>query len=190
MGIITTSDIEQAYGIEIPDEDLPRYEFMIDLVSAYIEEATGQRLSGSTTETFVVKADSYGIIEFPSLDAVVSVEELDRGSQSYSPASYCFDGVESIYDLCPRQTYRVKVTYGDCVPPTAIIGVATQLVGAATGADTSSQAGIVKYRVGDVEETYGVANNSSGAPVVTLSSLQSKVLARYNVQDNTTLRPR
>lgn len=185
MGIISISDLEVATNTDIDEADIPFYQQYIDTVSAYIEAYTGHTFSFVEDETFVCRADSYGIIEFVDLFEVTTVEELDRYAQSFATTSYYFDGISSIYGLCSYGTYRVTVSYGSDDTPEDIAGLVTDLVAAGSGLSPSATAGLDKYRVGDVEESYGVSPEG----VVTITSLQKTVLDRYNSIDTRTLRP-
>lgn len=185
MGIISIADLEVAANTTISSADEPYYQNFIDTVSAYVETYTGHTFSEVVDEVHTCRADSYGIIEFVELTEVTVVEELDRWATSFAPASYFFDGINSIYGLCPYGTYRVTVSYGSEDVPDDLAGVVTDLVLAGSGLAPSATGGLDKYRVGDVEESYGV----SGSGVVTIASFQRAVLDRYNALDTRTLRP-
>lgn len=183
MGLITIADLELASGEAIAVDDEPRYQWYIDVVSSYITTATDQAFEAQEDVELICQADSHGIIQFPSLNSVTAVEELDPWSQTYSTwtsGSYAFNGIDSVYGLTPYVTYKLTVSYGYDTVPDDIAGVVTQLVMAGSGLDANASGGLSKYRIGDVEEVYGVTRDASGNPVVTLASLQYDVLESYS----------
>lgn len=181
MGLISISDIEAATGLDIPEDEEPRYQWYIDTVSAYIETYTGVTFSEVLAETFVVVADGRGVIEFPQLNSVTLIEGWDPYSASFaSTTDWWWDASSKIYGLDVHATYRVTVGYGYPEVPVDIAGVITQLVAAGTGLDAGASGGLKSYRVGDVNEAYGVTVDGTGATVVTLSSLMSSVLQAYS----------
>lgn len=188
MGIVSVADLEEASGQQVDPGDVSRYQWYIDLVTTFIETYTEQSFAPVVDEVLTCQSDRNGCITFGSLNSVSAVEELDPWSGTYTDwtsGGYGFDGISSIYGLTPLHTYRVTVSYGWDVPPAAIKGVATQLVMAATGIDPGASGGLSRYRVGDVEEVYGVGSDSSGYPVVTLTGLQRTVLDKYAVRART-----
>lgn len=179
VGIIEIEEVETALGESIPESDVPRVQWYIDTVSAYVENVTGRAFSEQTDAVHTARANSWGCIEFPELTSVTLVELLDGYLLTWydaTPYGYRFDGIDTIYNLVPHATYRLTVTYGPADPPDDIIGVVTQLVMAGTGYDISAVGGLTKTRTGDVEDVYGV--DSSGR--VTLSELMQQVLDSYH----------
>lgn len=191
MALISISDLEQATGEIIDDADIPRFQWYIDAVSSYIEDLTGQQFEEVIDCTLVCQSDSYGIIEFPSLNSVTTVEYRDPWLGTYTEVllgNYAFDGIGSVFNLCAYSTYRLKVSYGSSEVPESIEKIATQLVLAGTGLDPSAAAGLKTLKVGDVEEQYGVITDGSGRPIVTLTSLQSGALQAWSVSGSATWR--
>lgn len=183
MGLITIADLELASGQDIAVEDEPRCQWFIDAVSAYIETYTDESFVSVEDVELMCQADSYGVIQFPSLNGVSKVEEYEPWTQTYTEwttGTYAFNGIDSVYGLTPYITYRLTVSYGYDEVPVDVAAVATQLVLAGSGLDPNATGGLSKYRVGDVEESYGVVTDASGHPVVTLASMQTRVLDAYN----------
>lgn len=188
MGLIAVSDLELAYGVTIDPSDDARYDYYIDIVSSYIETETGQTFSEVTEEVQLCQTGQYGTLKWPALNTVTLVEELDPYTGIYTTltaGAYAFNGIDTVYALCPYTTYRVTVSYGWLSVPSDIAGLAVSLVGAATGLETSSTGGVSKYRVGDVEETYGVVSDGSGRPIVTVTGLQAAVISAYSTYNRT-----
>lgn len=189
MGIISIGDVEIASGVDIDAEDYPRYQFFIDAVSDYIETYTGQSFSERIEEVLICQTDKYGIIQFGDLTAVSLVESYDPYSGVYTAITlgdYGFDGIDCIFGLCGRATYRCTVTYGWVEPPDDIAALVTQLVLAGTGLDPAATAGNLKsIRTGDVEDVYGVSMNSTGGVDVSLSKLQASTLRAYTLGTTT-----
>lgn len=181
MGIIEISDVESAYGQAIDSEDEATVQYYIDIVTAYLEDYTGLSFSEVIDDPVVCRSDRDGVIEFNELISVSSVEELDLWAvpQAYSTSpsdSYTFDGLSTIYGLHPYSTYRLTVSYGYVVAPDSIKGIAADLVLAGSGLDPSAAQGLVKKRVGDREEQYGISGAGNS---VSLTSIQSAVLDKY-----------
>lgn len=181
--LITITDIEAALGEDISVDDEPRIQYYINVVSSYIEGYTG--VSFSLQEDAVIRAvaDGRGIIEIDEIVEITEVAQLDPSVGTYGGISvgfpgYYFDGIDKIYGLDPYETYRITLTYGHTSIPTEIKGVATKLVLAGTDLDTVATGGLRSYRVGDVEESYGVSI-LAGVPVVTLDTLMTKILHSY-----------
>lgn len=188
MALLTISDLEVASGTDIPTLEEPRYQFYINAVTSYIETYLDQTFTAVSNEDLICQADSRGCITFSSLTSVSAVQERDNwlGTYTaYTSGNYGFDGVGTIYGLVPYTTYKVTVSYGWSTVPADIKAVATQLVMAGSGLEPSAAGGLSRYRVGDVEETYGVTDSGSGSPVVTLTSLQSAVLNSYSARTRT-----
>lgn len=177
MGLITIDDVNEAVGEDVPEDDEERVEWYIEVVSDFLEQYTGRTFSEQSDVTMTTRANSWGIIEFPELTSISTVEMIDGNYGGFLPVTYRFDGIGSIYDLVPYGVYRVTVTYGSDTVPDAIRRIATLLVMAGTGYDPSAIGGLTKIKTGNVEDTYGVAQ--SGA--VTLSGLMEGVLQDYDV---------
>lgn len=188
MGMITIGDLEVATNSTIDEEDYPYYQNMIDVVTAYIETETGQSFTEVTEEVQLCQTTRLGSINWPSITGVSKVEQLDPYSDTFTDlpvGSYGFNRIDRVYGLDPYTTYRVTVSYGWDVVPTDIAGVAAALVAAGTGLVPGSAAGLASYRVGDVEERYGVTDDGSGRVSVTLTGLQSAVLSAYSTYNRT-----
>lgn len=188
MGLVTIAEIEAALGSDIETADEPRVQWYIDVVSEFVETYTDQSFTAVTGETQICESDRRGCIEFPSLNAVTKVEFRDPWLGTYTETTsgnYAFDGINTIYALDPYATYRVTVSYGWTTVPTDIKGVIVQLVLAGTGLAPGSSGGLAAYRVGDVEETYGVTAAENGGPIVTMASLQRDVLDAYRLTTRT-----
>lgn len=181
MGLIEISDVQAAYGQTIDADDEATIQYYIDIVTADLEDYTGLSFSLVVDDPVICRADRHGIVEFNESVSVSLVEELDPFLHTYSEwpnSTYSFDGIDTVYNLCAYGTYRITVSYGYAVPPDSIKGIAADLVLAGSGLDPSAAQGLVKKRVGDREEQYGVSG-ATGAPSISLTSIQAKVLEKY-----------
>lgn len=196
MGLISMEYLESALGSEVPEADLPKVQRYIDIVSAFVKNYTGMNFTVVTEAVIKAVADGKGIIEIPDLISVETVELRDGYTGTYSDVTssiyyaynsgyygsysqygFGFDGLSQIYGLRPRHSYRITCSYGrEC--PDDIKGVIVLLVLAGSGLDATAVNGLKSYRVGDVEEFYGVMGGPD-EPTVTLSSLMSQVLNSY-----------
>lgn len=182
---ISITDIETSTGTTISSADEPRIQWYIDAVCSYIETTTGQKFS-PTTATLRCQADSWGVIEFPQITSITTVEVYDPYLQTYSALTtgdYAYDGISKLYNFCAYETVRLNLTYGWPYVPEDIAAVATDLVKAGSGLEQNASSGLSTYRVGDVEEQYGVTNGG----VVTLHTLMTDVMHIYS-SGNTTWR--
>lgn len=186
MSLTSIGEIETASGETIASDDEARVQWYIDAVSAFIESYTGLEFNLHEDVTIRARADGKGMIEIANLIEITTVQERDAwtgvyGSLPYHYGStgYAFDGIDTIYGLCPYESYQIVCSFGFEEVPADIAGVATQLVMAGAGIDNTAINGLKSYRVGDVEETYGVSQNETGFPVVSLSTLMSAVLNKY-----------
>lgn len=196
MGLISMEYLESMLGSEVAEEDLPKVQRYIDIVSEFVKTYTG--LSFVVVEEAQIKAvaDGKGIIEIPDLISVETVELRDgyNGTYgdvtssiyyaynsgyygSYGQYGFGFDGLSQIYGLRPRHSYRITCSYGR-VCPEDVKGVIALLVLAGSGLDATAVNGLKSYRVGDVEEFYGVMGGPD-EPTVTLSSLMAGTLLAY-----------
>lgn len=195
MGLIQISDIEAALGSDISSEDETRVQKYIDIVSRFVARETGT-VFGPVDTTIKAVADGKGIIEINSLNTVTSVEILDGTTNVYSDVNagfyyafnsglyddrhsygytgYGFDGISKVYSLCPYGSYKITANVGEPTPE-EIKDLIILLVLAGAGLDSSATGGIKSYRVGDVEEQYGITESGS----VTLSSLMRATLDSY-----------
>lgn len=186
MGLVNVAYLEALLGYDISTDDEPKIQAYIEMVSSFIEDYTGRSFSTHEDVAVVAVADGRGMIEIADLQSITSVEQLDQWTNTYGGLSnfygnsgYAFDGIEVIYGLCPHVTYRVTATYGFAAVPEDIKNIVALLVLAATGLDVTAVNGLKSYRVGDVEESYGVSTNETGEPQVTLSSLMTHALNGY-----------
>lgn len=189
MALLEIEDLEVASNQEIAVEDHAYYQWYIDAVTAYLEE-NYPNIIYSAEEDIYCDSGPAGLIELPGLIEFSDVELLDRATDTYYPiprAYYSFDGVDKIYNLCTHATYKITVTYGFEDPPASVVAAATQLVLAGSGLDPNAVGGLTEYQVGNITEKYGVMVGVDGEPVVTLSTLQTRALARYK-STNTTWR--
>lgn len=186
MSLIGIGDIETALGSDISSDNEARVQWYIDAVSAFIESFVGRNFNLQEDVTIIARADGGGFIEISDLVSVTSVSLLDPwtgiygGLTSWPNLGYAFDGIDKIYALCPYETYKVVCTYGWDSVPVDIAGIATLLVLAGTGLDLTAINGLKSYRVGDVEEAYGVSTKETGDPTITLSRLMTKTLLGYS----------
>jgi hypothetical protein len=181
-GLITIADVETAIGSDIASSDEARVQWYIDVVSKYVETYTDQSFTTVTAEPHICETDRRGAVEFSTLNAVTKVELLDPWLNTYTEVTsgnYAFDGVGTVYGLLPFRTYKITVTYGWGTVPVDVKGVVMDLVLAGTGLGAGATGGLIAYRVGDVEEAYGVSTFQNGGPIITLASMQRAVLDAY-----------
>lgn len=199
-GLIEIHQLEAFLGFDIDTDDEPRVQTYIDLVSNFIETAYGVSFSEHTGAVIKAKSDGSGCIEIEALNVVSLVEFLDpwtnvwadirlasiyyAWNDTWGHSGYAFDGISMIYNLCPRQTYRITCDYGFTAVPDEIKDIVCMLVSAGTGLDAAATGGLKSYRVGDVEEAYGVSS-SDGGPVVSLSSMMTAILNGYSTANTT-----
>lgn len=199
MALADISDIEDLLGSSISGAQEDKVQAYLDLVSDFIIKYVGTDFALHTDAVLKVRADGKGIIEIDNLDSVSLVEQRDGFTGLYSDVTsviyyaynsglygcdynyvgYGFDGISQIYGLMPRRSYRVTCTYGWTSVPSDIKDVVSLLVLAGAGLDYEAINGLKSYRVGDVEEAYGISANENGRPVVTLNTLMSAVLDNY-----------
>lgn len=195
MGLIQISDIEAALGSDISSEDETRVQKYIDIVSRFVARETGV-VFGPVDTTIKALADGKGIIEINSLNTVTLVEILDGTTNVYSDVNagfyyafnsglyddrhslgytgYGYDGISKVYGLSPYGSYKITASVGEPTPE-EIKDLIILLVLAGAGLDATASGGLKSYRVGDVEEQYGVTENGS----VTLSGLMRMTLDSY-----------
>lgn len=206
MALITISYLESLLGSDIATDDEPRVTRYIEIVSAFIESYTGVTFSLNEDQVVKAVADGKGIIEIEDLSDVSLVEVLDGVTNTWSDVNsslyfafnsgyygyrfghygFGYDGISKVYGLVPGTTYRITCTYGQATVPKDIQGVAGLLVLAGAGLDYTAVNGLRAYRVGDVEETYGVTSGAAG-DVITLDSMMAATLNAY-CTGNTTYR--
>lgn len=192
MALITLSQLEAILGYDISTDDEPRIQTFIDLVSTFIESYTGVSFTEHEDAVIVCRADGKGIVEIEALNSITSVELLNAGTGVYGAVTqatyswgYFFDGISMIYNLCPYETYRVTCDYGLTSVPKDIQEITKLLVMAGSGLDVTAVNGLKSYRVGDVEEAYGVTAAEAGSPPVTLSRMMTKILNGYSTGTTT-----
>jgi hypothetical protein len=183
MSLATIADVEAAYGSDLTTEEEPKIQWYLDAASNYIERFVGRKFTLHEDQVLICPTDSRGIIEIPDLVSVSTVEELDIWLGTYGALGsygYAFDGIDKIFGLYPRETYRVTCTYGFAEVPDDVKEIVVNLVLVGTGLDPNAQGGLKSYRVGDVEEFYGITTMETGLPLVTLSSLMTETLYSYH----------
>jgi hypothetical protein len=184
MGIISISDLEDATGQTITD--VPRAQFMINAVSSFVESYTGQVFGRTVTETVTRQADSYGLIIFNDIDAVNTIINVRTNTV---PVSWAFDGMFTIYGLCPSEVVQVNYTYGWENTPVDIASIVTALVSDGLGLTLLAPGELQKKRVGDIEYTYSVQTGANGDLKISVSSLMESALESYRFQaSNRTIR--
>lgn len=180
MGFISITDIETSTGENISSEDEPRVQWYIDTVCAWIEDYTREKFSPVTDAELRCQADGWGVIEFPQLTDITSVETWDPYLQTYTALTigdYAYDGIGRLYGFAAYETIRLTVSYGWEVAPEGVCAVAVELVKAGAGlVQGGSLSGLSLYRVGDVEEQYGVTKDGS----VTIHTLMAAELHSYH----------
>lgn len=177
MALLTIADLEAASGVLISDTE--QAQWYIDVITSYIQDYTGFVFDLVQDEQQMCRSDRYGQIIFPTLNSVSLVELRDDWSDSYqvlSSGEWASDGISTIYGLEPCATVRCTISYGNETPPTAIVGIATELALASLGLSVSASGPMTQHRVGEVVDVYGV--NPQGA--VTISSLQAEILSKYS----------
>jgi len=115
MAFIVIDDISTAQGtqsVAFTADQEAQLQYYIDFVCDYIESVTGTSYSVHTDVTIRYKSDSYGNIELAQnpVTTVTSIKDKDGNDQT--PISELFDGVDTIYFLCPLTAHDVKLTYG------------------------------------------------------------------------------
>lgn len=202
MGLISMEYLESVLGSEVSEEDLPKVQRYIDIVSEFVKTYTGLKFTVVTEAQIKAVADGKGIIEIPDLISVETVELRDGYTGlygdvtssiyyaynsgyygSYGQYGFGFDGMSQIYGLRPKHSYRITCSYGRACPED-VKGVIALLVLAGSGLDATAVNGLKSYRVGDVEEFYGIMGGPD-EPTVTLSSLMTTVLSAYRAGDGT-----
>lgn len=205
MGLIDIAYLEAVHGEDISTEDEPQAQKYIDIVSAWIVNDTGVLFSPHEDVVVKATADAKGIIEIEDLQEISLIEIRDGRAGTWidvnSPlyfafnaglygfgylGGYGFDGISQIYGLCPHATYRITCTHGMEEAPEEIKGIVALLVLAGTGLNAEAINGLMTYRVGDVEESYGVIGGAND-PTITLSRLMVSTLNNYST-GNTTYR--
>ncbi len=179
--LIDVSDIELAHNTTVSAGNRPQVEYLIGVVSAYIESYTGINFSSVVDEIRRCQADGWGQIDFTDVDSVSNVYEWG----TTSPVEYTFDGMNRIWGLNSYQTVDVVLSYGWDYVPEDIRGIVVDLVSAGSGIAPGAQNGLLMNRVGDVEREYGVL---PGTSAVVISDLQAKILDSYQTGQAFTMR--
>lgn len=183
MSLATIADVEAAYGSDLTTEEEPKIQWYLDAASSYVERFVGRKFTLHEEQVLYCVTDSRGIIEISDLVSIDEVALLDPWTGTYGALwteGYAFDGIDKIFGLCPRETYRVTCSYGYAEVPEDIKDIIVNLVLVGTGLDPNAQGGLKSYRVGDVEEFYGITTMETGVPLVTLSSLMTETLYSYH----------
>lgn len=191
-GLITIPQLEAILGYDISSDDEVRIQTFIDLISTFIESYTGVSFTEHTDAVIVARADGKGVVEVEVLNSISKVERLNAWTGVYGNIAqavygygYAFDGISMIYGLCPYETYRVTCDYGMTSVPEDIQNIVKLLVMAGSGLDATAVNGLKSYRVGDVEEAYGVSIAENGTSPVTLSRMMTKILNSYSAGTTT-----
>lgn len=134
--MLTIADLEVALQRTIEPADEPYYQFLIDQVTAYIENVTGVAFTRRTNETVRYRADGHGVVELVGpVISVTSITPLIQSNYTYRydgwywvPAAW--DGLSDVTGLAPYEVVDVTYTYGyeTADVPADIKGVAISTV--------------------------------------------------------------
>jgi len=178
--LITVVDLEAALGRELTEDEEGKADYIVSLISSYIQTYTGLSFELQTT-TIRMKSDYYGAVQLPG----GNIQEILEVNYYYgAEAVYYWDGIDMIFGLEPAQAVDVRYSYGYTEVPDEIVKVATQaakrLLLTPDGAEPGS---LFKYRVGDVEEMYSGAFGSLGRGM--FNDLEKLILDQYRITATT-----
>lgn len=169
MALLTIEDLEIALGRSLESDEEPNAQYLIDAVSAYIEDVTDTAFSEHTAVTERFLADYYGIIElspYPVND-VISVTAVN-----YVSPMWYWDGGQCIYNLYPNQVVDITYDYGKSSVPTSIKSVASEMVKSVI--DNLPEGALKSKQVGDVQHTFAEAAGAN------FNDLGKEVLEGYS----------
>lgn len=149
-----------------------KWQFMIDAISAYINNYVDVSFSVKTGDVVRYEADYYGVIDLGG-DPVSTVTSV-KDWQSQTNVSYYWNGMNEIRYLNPNQVVDVTYTHGYTTVPDDIKFMATEAIVSQLGLGATGA--LTSFTVGDVTEAYSDPSKEG----VTVVSLQRAVLDRYS----------
>lgn len=157
MSLLTIEDLEIALGRTLETEEEPQVQYLIDAVSAYIENYTSLSFSLNEDVTVRMRADYYGIIQLAPgpIGSVATVANVGNSL----PTVWYYDGIDSIYNLYPNQVVDVTYTYGYTAVPNDIKFVATEMVKSVV--DNFPEGSLRSKQIGDVQYAFAEATAKS-----------------------------
>lgn len=148
--LFTIADFEDATGVEVLPEDEPKMQFMINAISQYIIDYTGNNFFVIEDYTERCQADYYGIVLLPPpVDEVSSV----KSARSNEEISYWdWDDNRTVFNLQPHETVLVTYSGGFTEVPEDIFSLAIDVLKQAVLPPTDNS--MTQFTVGDVSEKY------------------------------------
>jgi len=153
--LLEIEDLAAVFNREIEEEEEPYLQYLIDSLTAFLEEELSLSFS-VVTETWRYKADGWGIIELNGpVDDLEPITVAAVGSRSLYElwdGYYEFDGLDEISCLYPYQTVDITYTYGYLNAPQELKTVAAEMIKEQVYGPDSSE--LEARAVGDVSEKY------------------------------------
>lgn len=187
MALTTLELLEQALGRELTGDEALTANYLIDLVSTYIETYTGIIVdddeSPGEQQSLRVKSDYYGTVTLTG-GPVASVDSVKMWASQGEHPCWQWDGLNQVYGLRGNETVDITYTVGYAVVPKDIQMVATQGVKRLFDSPSGQETGpVTKYRVGDVEESYRAVD--VGALGGLFNDLERTILEEYRTTETT-----
>lgn len=157
MALLTLEELAIALGRDILTSEEPVFQWLIDSITAYIEDYTGVAFTVHEDETTRYRADGRGIVRLRGpVGAVGTITPVLPSGPSWAEYDYYYgpfyDGFDEIYYLPPFGVVDVTYTYGMEEVPQDIKNAATEaLLGRISGSDNAQ---LDTFTVGDVTERF------------------------------------
>lgn len=175
--LITVADIENALGRGVEDDEEEAYwQFIIDSLSAFINNYVDVSFEPFTDATVRLQADQYGMIKLKGpVTGITSVKNFRSQLEDFYVD---WDGIDTIFYAEPNAVLDVTYSYGYSEVPLdvkmlMISGVLAQI-------EEKSPVNLRSLQVGDVAEEY------RDSPVSQLFGITAKTtLYKYKVHSYT-----
>ncbi len=161
--MFTLTDLAVKLRRSILPAEEPYFQYLIDQVTAYIEDETYTAFSLHTNETVRYRADGWGIVELIGpVVSVASITPLIQSRYTYRYDGWAWvpsewDGIDEISGLAPYEVVDVTYTYGYDLAevPKDIKGVAISAVVHEINGNTPDE--LREKTVGDITYKWDVS---------------------------------
>lgn len=181
MELITVDDLEVALNEPIDASDETYAEYLIRLISTYIETYTGKTFTVQE-DTVRLRSDFYGVIQLPG-GPIIEVEDVTHFYGS--TIEWQWDGNVTIFELPANTVVDITYTFGYSSVPDDIQMVCTEAVKKLWLSPNGQEDGPkIRRKVGDVEEMYQVGFNI-GMGLGLFNDLETLILDDYRTRFRT-----